>query len=157
MPKGSILLTAGTPLDQKLLPVAESYGYSVRNFYGCQEFGWLMLDGVPLRDDITLVTSPCGDTYRELVVGDLPMGDNFIISKSDHVCNPAGEIITYRRERTYPEYEVVVTATTTHAASTIEKVARTILRIKGRVVKISKDLQDQHSGHKTKTAPWRPG
>lgn len=137
MPSNCVLLTAGTPLDLELLPIAKSFGYTVHDLYGCQEFGWLTLDGVPLREDISLVASPRGGAYREIVVGGLPMGDSFVVSQSGHVCNPDGKIITYRRERTHPEYEVLVTHTTATAASTVEKAARTILRIKSRVVKIS--------------------
>ncbi|WP_321504230.1 acyl carrier protein [Breoghania sp.] len=156
MPKNVILLTAGTPLDQELLPVAQEYGYSVHDLYGCQEFGWLTVNGVPLRDDITLAPSPRGDGYREFVVGGLPMGDSFVISKTGHVCDPEGKIITYRRERTYPEYEVVVLATTAHSASTVEKASRTILRIKGRVVKVSKDLQTNAPATKLALVPGVP-
>ncbi|MBN2752538.1 MAG: acyl carrier protein [Rhodospirillaceae bacterium] len=140
LPKSCVILTAGTPLDLELLPEAEALGYTVHDLYGCQEFGWLTLDGVPLRDDISLVASPADDGFRELVVGGLPMGDSFPVSASGHVCNPAGKIITYRRHRTHPEYEVVVLATTLAAAESVNKVARTILRIKGRVVKVSPDL-----------------
>ncbi|MBZ4020868.1 acyl carrier protein [Rhodobacter sp. TJ_12] len=140
MPKGCVLLCAGTPLDQELIPVAAQFGYSVHDLYGCQEFGWLVLDGVPLRPDVSLVPSPRGEGWRELVVGGLPMGDSFLVSSAGHVCNRAGQIITYRRERTYPEYEVVVTHTTASAADTIDKAARTILRIKSRVVKVAPDL-----------------
>ncbi|MBK1662984.1 acyl carrier protein [Rhodospirillum rubrum] len=156
-PKGCVLLTAGTPLDQELLPVAEAFGYTVHDLYGCQEFGWLTLDGTPLRGDISLVTSPRGAAYRELVVGGLPMGDSFLISPSGHVCDPAGKIITYRRERTYPEYEVVVTHTQATAATTVEKAARTILRIKGRVVKVSPDLVTGASATRLLLVPGLPG
>ncbi len=140
LPTSCVLLTAGTPLDLELLPVAESLGYAVHDVYGCQEFGWLTLDGVPLRDDLGLIPSPAGEGYRELVVGGLPMADSFPVAESGHVCNPAGRILTYRRRRTHPEYEVVVTATTLSAVESIDKVARTILRIKGRVVKVSPNL-----------------
>lgn len=140
LPKSCVILTAGTPLDLELLPEAESLGYAVHDLYGCQEFGWLTLDGVPLRDDLNLIASPAGEGYRELLVGGLPMADSFPVSESGHVCNPAGKIITYRRRRTHPEYEVVVTATTLSSAESIDKVARTILRIKGRVVKVSPKL-----------------
>lgn len=139
-PKNCIIIAAGTPLDHDLIPVAEAYGFAVHDLYGCQEFGWLTLDGVELRDDLSLIPSPRGENYRELVVGGLPMGDSFIVSPSGHVCNPDGKIITYRRERTYPEYEVIVKATTFAAAQTVEKAARTTLRIKGRVVKVAVDL-----------------
>ena len=79
-----------------------------------------------------------------------------MVSKSGHVCNRAGEIITYQRERTYPEYEVVVAATTAHAASTVEKAARTMLRIKGRVVKVARDLETGASATRLKLVPGVP-
>jgi len=141
LPKSCLILTAGTPLDLELMPEVEGLGYEVHDLYGCQEFGWLTLDGVPLRDDLSLVPSPAGDHYCELVVGGLPMADSFPVSESGHVCNSAGRIITYRRHRTQPEYEVVVTATTLASSESIEKIARTILRIKGRVVKVSPELR----------------
>ena len=143
LPKDIELLTAGTPLDLELLPVAKSVlNAQVHDLYGCQEFGWLCMDGVPVRDDIELVKLPSnkGKDMFELVVGGLPMGDSFPISNSGHVCNSNGKIITYRRERTYPEYEVIVKATTLASTVTLGRVARSILRIKGRVVKISPDV-----------------
>lgn len=143
LPKDIELLTAGTPLDLELLPVAKSVlNAQVHDLYGCQEFGWLCMDGVPVRDDIELVKLPSnkGQDMFELVVGGLPMGDSFPISNSGHVCNSNGKIITYRRKRTYPEYEVIVKATTLASTVTLGRVARSILRIKGRVVKISPDV-----------------
>ena len=111
LPKDIVLLTAGTPLDLELLPIAqEVLNAEVHDLYGCQEFGGL------------------------------PMGDSFPVSESGHVCNRNGKVITYRRERTYPEYEVIVKATTLTSAVTLGRVARSILRIKGRVVKISPDV-----------------
>ena len=145
IPRGVIVFTAGTTLDLELLPIAERYGWQVHDLYGCQEFGWLTLDGIPLRDDISLIPSPQQEHYRELVVGGLPMADSFPVSVSGHVCRvagqPAGEIITYRRQRTQPEYEVYVAATTLNSADTVGRVARTILRIKGRVVKVRPDVR----------------
>ena len=140
--KQCIFLTAGTPLDEELLPVAEKFGFEVHDLYGCQEFGWLTLDGVPLRDDISLVPSPKGKEYKELVVGGLPMGDSFLISEAGHVCNQAGKIITYKRERTYPEYDVVITHTPCETAETVQRAARSILRIKGRIVRVSRGACD---------------
>lgn len=145
IPRGIIVLTAGTTLDLELLPIAERFGWKVHDLYGCQEFGWLTLDGIPLREDISLIPSPHNELYREVVVGGLPMGDSFPVSPSGHVCRlegePAGEIITYRRQRTHPEYEVHVAATTLASAETVGRVARTILRIKGRVVKVRPDVR----------------
>lgn len=141
LPRQCTIIVAGTPLDLELLPVAEALGYRVHDLYGCQEFGWLTLDGVPVRDDIATIASPVGGAYRELVVGGLPMGDSFPVSESGHACNPAGRIITYRRRRTHPEYEVIVHKTPVKAADTVQRAARTILRIKGRVVKVSPDVE----------------
>ena len=147
--KALCLITAGTPLDLELLPVAEKLGYAVHDLYGCQEFGWLTLDGVPLRDDISLIASPIGDDFREVAVGGLPMGDSFPYSEQGHICNPAGPVLTYKRRRTHPEYEVIVKATTRGSADLIDRTARTILRIKGRIVKVSKDLRLNADGKRT--------
>lgn len=141
LPRNKIILVAGTPLDIELIEVAKEFGYKVHDLYGCQEFGWLTVDGVPLRDDISLVDSPLGKDYYEIVVGGLPMGDSFIFSESGHICNPKGKIITYRRERTHPEFEVIVKGTPLSSAATIERAARTILRIKGRIVKVAPDIK----------------
>ncbi len=140
LPKKLCILVAGTPLDLDFLPLVEKLGYEVHDLYGCQEFGWLTLDGVPLRDDISLIRSPAGADYREIAVGGLPMGDSFPYSAGGHICNAAGPVLTYKRVRTHPEYEVVVKATTRGSHELIERTARTILRIKGRIVKVSKDL-----------------
>mgnify|MGYP007079298773 FL=1 len=137
-------MTAGTPLDLELLPVAqELLQAEVHDLYGCQEIGWLAMDGIPVRDDIELTPAAIrgGQQYYELIAGGLPMGDSFPCSESGHVCNKAGKIITYRRERTYPEYEVIVKATTLASAVTLNRVARSILRIKGRIVKVSPEVQ----------------
>lgn len=141
LPESCRIVVAGTPLDLDLLTEVAAQNYQVHDLYGCQEFGWLTLDGKPVRDDLTLIPSPAGDGYCELVVGGLPMGDSFPVSETGHVCDPAGKIITYRRRRTYPEYEVVVEKTTAASHETVDRAARTILRIKARVVKVSPNLQ----------------
>ncbi|CAH2603686.1 ACP-SH:acetate ligase [Rhodovastum atsumiense] len=157
LPRSCLLVTAGTPLDEELLPVARRFGYAVHDLYGCQEFGWLTLDGRALREDIALVASPRGPAYRELVAGGLPTGDSFLVSESGHVCDREGGIITYRRERTYPEYEVVVTHTTATAAATVERAARSILRIKGRVVKVAPGLVTGAAATRLELVPGTPG
>lgn len=135
------IVVAGTPLDLDLLTKVERRGWPVHDLYGCQEFGWLTLDGHPLRDDISFAPSASGEGWAELVVGGLPMGDSFPISATGHACSPTGKVITYRRQRTHPEYEVIVRATPLAGRETIERAARTILRIKSRVVKVAPDLQ----------------
>lgn len=140
LPQGVVILAAGTPLDLELIEIAKKFGYKVHDLYGCQEFGWLIADGVPLRDDISLVKSPLAKDYREIVVGGLPMGDSIIISESGHICNRDGKIITYTLKRTHPEYEVIVKGTPLASAVTVERTAKSILRIKGRVVKIAPNI-----------------
>ena len=143
LPRGSVLLTAGTPLDLELIEVAERViGAEVHDLYGCQEFGWLALDGVPLRDDIELmpVEGDTTNTVFEIAVGGLPTGDQFPVAENGHVCNRDGKIITYRRKRAYPEHEVVVRETQLSATVTLERAARSILRIKGRIVKLDPNV-----------------
>ncbi|MFZ7103879.1 MAG: hypothetical protein ACOWWO_14675 [Peptococcaceae bacterium] len=140
--KGQIILTAGTPLDLELIPTVErTIRAGIYDLYGCQEFGWLTLNGIPLRDDLSFVKSPLQGDYFEVVVGGLPMGDSFILSESGHVLNHSGKLITYRRERTYPEYEVIVRATPLSSRLTIERLARTVIRIKSRIVKVAPDVK----------------
>ena len=69
------------------------------------------------------------------------MGDSFMIAESGHICNKKGKIITYRRERTHPEYEVIVKETALSSKVTIERAARTILRIKSRIVRVDPDIK----------------
>jgi len=147
LPKGVIILAAGAPLDLELPAIVERIlnGW-VHDLYGCQEFGWLTINGIPVRDDITLVKpSLSSNSMYEVVVGGLPMGDSFPVADSGHICNSIGKIITYRRERTFPEYEVIVRATTLSSDVTIGRVARTILRIKGRIVKVDPEVKTMAS------------
>jgi hypothetical protein len=143
LPHGAVLLTAGTPLDLELIDVADKViEATVHDLYGCQEFGWLALDGIPVREDISLmpVKGESSKPMYEMVVGGLPTGDQFPVAESGHVCNREGKIITYRRQRAYPEYEVIVRETQLASAMTLERAARSILRIKGRIVKLDPDL-----------------
>ena len=145
LPKTLMLITAGTPLDEALVPLCASLGYGLHDVYGCQEFGWLILDGLPLREDISLVAAPQGGDWREVIVGGLPTGDSFPVATNGHLCNAQGKIQTWKRQRTTPEYDMVVMATTAHHREIIERTARTILRIKGRVCRVSAQLQTQAS------------
>jgi len=141
LPRDCVVLCSGTPLDLEILPLAEKFGWHVHDLYGCQEFGWITLDGCPLREDITLAPSPLGEKYRELVLGGLPLADSFLVGAGGHVCNPDGAILTYRRQRTHPEYEVHVVATPHSDPTIVEKTARSILRIKSRIVKVHPNIR----------------
>ena len=140
LPRNLVFLAAGTPLDEAFPEIAERIVQGkVHDLYGCQEFGWLTLDGVPLRDDISLVDA--GDGYSDLIAGGLPTGDRFPLGDTGHRCDPDGKILTYLRKRTVPEMEVTVLETTASAAETLERLARTILRIKARIVRIHPGLR----------------
>ena len=112
----------------------------MHDLYGCQEFGWLVMDGAPLRDDLTLVADPQREGWAMLAAGGLPTGDSFPVGGTGHVLNPAGIIHTYSRKRTTPELEVVVQACTAQSALTLERACRSILRIKGRIVRMAPDV-----------------
>lgn len=138
-PKDMVFIVAGTPMDLDFPDVAKRLcGGTVHDLYGCQEFGWLTLDGIPLRDDISLL--PADDAHIDLIVGGLPTGDRFPLLESGHVCNREGKIITYSRIRAVPDYETTVLETTVQGASTAERLARGILRIKARIVRCSPEL-----------------
>jgi len=142
LPPVNAIFVAGTPMDLELISIAsELLGASVHDLYGCQEFGWLTMDGVPLRDDIALAKSPVAKDYYELIVGGLPMSDSFPVSSKGHVLNREGRIITYRRMRTYPDFEVCVLESPLPNAEVVQRVARTILRTKARIVKCSPKLK----------------
>lgn len=141
LPRNVIALCSGTALDLDLLPVAERYGWRIHDLYGCQEFGWIALDGVPLRDDMSLIPSPLGQGFQEVVLGGLPLADSFPVAENGHPCGRKGSLLTFRRRRTHPEYEVFVKESPLSDADLLEKAARSILRIKGRVVKISPDVR----------------
>ena len=139
LPHGTAYLAAGTPLDQELIEVVAPLSGRVHDLYGCQEFGWLAMDGVPLRNDVTLVEEGVEGAWRSLVVGGLPTGDSFPVG--GHVLDPEGVIPTYARRRSHPELEVVVRACTAQSAMTVERAARSILRLKGRVVRVHPEVK----------------
>ena len=138
VPRGLVLFASGTPLDLELLETARALDASVHDLYGCQEFGWIAMDGEPLRDDLSLL--PEGEGRLALAVGGLPTGDSFPAS-GRHVLGGEGSLPTYARQRTRCEHDVVVKASTARSAMTVERAARSILRIKGRVVRVDPELE----------------
>lgn len=158
LPRGLIFITAGTPLNVELIETAETIvGGIVHDLYGCQEFGWITLDGIELRDDITLIASEKEDVY-DLIVGGLPTGDAFPVTEAGHCCNPQGKIITYARERTGNEYETVIVETPAAAENTIERLAKTILRIKAKIVRVAPELKLNCSHTVVRVQPYgEPG
>lgn len=132
-----VLIAAGTPLDPELPEEVDKLpGAQVHDLYGCQEFGWLVLDGVPLRSDITLCAEPEEDRWH-LLVGGLPTGDCF--RRGVHPLNPKGFICTNTKVRSLVELETTLLAGEVSSRETAYRAARTILRIKSRIVRVSND------------------
>jgi hypothetical protein len=140
-PKKLTFITAGTALDTEILESIKGVGdYQVHDLYGTQEFGWICLDGIPLRDDISLIKSGTKNAF-DLIVGGVPTGDRFIVDSSGHLCNRAGKIITYSKERVAKEYECIILETILSSRTTVERVAKTVLRSKSKVVRVDQDIK----------------
>ena len=138
LPENLVLIAAGTPLDPELAEEAARLpGAQIHDLYGCQEFGWLVLDGVPLRTDITLCPDPAEEGRHHLLVGGLPTGDCFRLGS--HPLNPGGSICTNTKIRSSLELETTLLAGTVSSRETALRTARTILRIKSRIVRVSPD------------------
>lgn len=134
-PKGITFLAAGTPLDLEFPDMAQTLIQgNVHDLYGCQEFGFLTLDGIPLREDLTSLRQD--DDHYELLAGGLPTGDCFPMSDKGHLCNPSGKILTYSRKRKDTDCEVRVIQSTAQGIDTLRRLAKTILRIKARIILI---------------------
>ena len=91
-----------------------------------------------MRKDIALFPAEKGDGF-DLFAGGLPTGDIFPVSEEGHICNPKGHIITYSRIRG-SEPAIMVQQSTATARETVERTAKTILRIKSKIVYISPTL-----------------
>ena len=140
LPKETVFLSAGTPLDPDFSELVGRYGLGeVHDLYGCQEFGWLTLNGFELRGDISLIPSDDKNGYFHLAAGGLPTGDCFPVAESGHVCG-GGNIITYSRLRARAAPEPVITHVTAKSGGTIYSLAKTILRIKGQIIRVSPGL-----------------
>ncbi|MCD8010662.1 MAG: acyl carrier protein [Lachnospiraceae bacterium] len=141
VPEGLILLVAGSPLDPELPETAAQFpGMQVHDLYGCQEFGWLALDGVPLRDDVRLIPC-CREGFAQVSCGGLAVGDMLPVSEKGHILNPEGELLTYGRQRVPEEWETVIFSTCMNDAETVRRAARSILRLKSRMVRVSDCLE----------------
>ena len=138
LPENLILIAAGSPLDPELKTEAERIpGARVHDLYGCQEFGWLCLDGAPLREDVVLFDTGRADGRLCLLAGGLPTGDCFLTrERPDGSC----VILTPTRRRAAQEPEVTVLASTAADPETVRRTARTILRGKAKIVRVSPDV-----------------
>lgn len=132
-----VILAAGTPLDLELVELVKKWNMGrVHDLYGCQEFGWLTLDGVPLRSDLVL-----WERGREIipVVGGLPVGDQFTLGS--HCLNPQGRLATYSKSWEERTFVTTLKRTTARDRLTAVRTAKTILRLKSRIVAIAPDLE----------------
>lgn len=139
-PAQPILIAAGAPLDLELLSVCEALDRpTVHDLYGCQEFGWLMLNGIPLRQDITLI--PCGNKlqYVHVTVGGLSTGDTFSIGP--HIIDRKGLVATYASYRSTKEWKTRIIKSTALDVGTVYRLAKSIMRMKGKVVEVDNMLR----------------
>ena len=138
--RGLTLIAAGTPLKSELLEEAAYFPEAqVHDLYGCQEFGWLVLDGVPLRPDVQLLRDPHREGWSHLIAGGLPTGD--MVPDGTHPLNPAGHICTPAARRSDLELETVVTAGPVEHIETMRRAARTVLRLKAKAVHVPETFQ----------------
>lgn len=139
-PENLAIIVAGTPLDMDLLDTAKKLtGAKIFDLYGNQEFGWLTINGVPLREDISLVPIDKEDKVH-LVVGGLATEDIFDIGKKHILGGNCGVVPTYSRLRSDDFWETIVLSTTAKDISTLQRTAKSILRIKGRIVRFLPDV-----------------
>lgn len=139
IPKDLVLIAAGSPLDGELFEVAAQLpGATLHDLYGCQEFGWLVLDGEPLREDIILWQPVPEDARHQLLVGGIATGDSFLLGK--HPLGLHGNIRTDTCKRADVEYESTILQTSAADPETVCRAARSVLRMKGRIVRVSPEL-----------------
>ena len=132
IPKDLILIAAGTPMDPALRDTAEKIGLSkVHDLYGCQEFGWISMDGQLLREDIFLMDGGREDGRKSLFVGGLPTGDCFYTEKPEK--KPVIRTETRLREEHDPE--VYILSSTAASIETVYHTVKTILRTKARILR----------------------
>ena len=138
LPEKMTLLAAGTPLDPELPEILKQFpGWELHDLYGCQEFGWLTLDGEPLRPDIVLFAPEEEPEAVCPVVGGIPVGDCF--RKGRHRLNPEkGLLATHSRIPALREWETWITEAPVQE-ETMRRAAKSILRIKSRVVRLAPD------------------
>ena len=144
LPRGLLLIATGTPLDPELIEIAETtLGAKVHDLYGCQEMGWVALDGSLVRNDVVYAPVPDerGRTLHEVVVGGLPTGDRFPIAEGGHPCDRRGSLITCGGSRSPLPTMAILRETTLRSEETASRVARTLLRIKGKVVLLAPNLR----------------
>ena len=136
IPENLIIFAAGSPMDPELIEeTAKLKNCVVHDLYGCQEFGWLCMDGIPLREDIVLMDVGRKDGKKLLLCGGLPTGDCFPeISRKDE--KSGLRVATAERVRLDAEPEVIITGSNVADRETLLRCAKTILRCKAKIVRV---------------------
>lgn len=156
LPKRMILLAAGTPLDRELPELLkELEGWILHDLYGCQEFGWLTLDGIPLRNDLVLISENKQPELVYPVVGGLAVGDCF--QRGAHCLNPHGILATHSRRPAASEWETWLIETTAQDRETVRRLAKSVLRIKSRIVRVDPGLTCKQEQTKVLLRPTEGG
>lgn len=132
------IFAAGTPLSLDLVDRCRDIGIEVHDLYGCQEFGWIALDGRPLRGDVTAALASEGE--HEVIVGGLPTGDIMPMSDAGHPCCREGRFITHRRRRADRRSAVVIMATTLASLESARRTAEAVCRSKGKIALVSPSI-----------------
>ncbi len=156
LPRQLALLAAGTPLDPDLSAEAEAIGARLHDLYGCQEFGWLAVDGIPVRDDLTLVpVSPDKKARLTLLVGGLPAGDSFL--RGRHPLNKEGIIVSPSCQRLNGLWETRILAANARDRLTLYWLVRSILRLKAKLVRVDPRVALEHSVTELVVTNGEPG
>lgn len=140
IPGNLIVLAAGSPLDQELEPLVEDIpGGSLHDLYGCQEFGWIAVDGTPVRKDVLL--APVSKRLAVPVVGGLVVGDVLERAEKGHRLGSHGPLVTDSARRLSEPWETVIKKITAADVETARRTADSILRLKSRRVLVSEMLE----------------
>lgn len=156
LPEQLTLLAAGTPLDPELSAEAEYVGAGLHDLYGCQEFGWLAVDGIPVRDDLTLMPAATDEKARlTLTVGGLPSGDSFL--RGRHPLNKEGIIVSPSCQRLNGLWETRILAANVRDRLTLYWLVRSILRLKARLVRVDPQVALEHPVTELAVTNGEPG
>lgn len=133
------VIAAGSALDPGLLEKTRELGiHCVHDLYGCQEFGWLSLDGALLREDVALVE---WEGENHVFVGGLAVGDSFPVCQKKHILNQNGTLLSCYMTRSAVEWETILFQSVVRERETAVRAARTVLRLKSKVVRVAGQLK----------------
>ena len=135
------IIAAGTPLSADLAEECEKRGIELHDAYGCQEFGWLALDGIEVRNDISFMPVNSSGSLCEIIAGGLPTGDVMPVIDGGHFLSKKSKMATYRRKRSENESIVIIKESNVNSADTLSRTAKAVVRIKGKIISIASDVK----------------